>query len=178
MSAFFFGISIVLMFLSREGQHKSIKIFTKGMGDIVSVCLIIGICRGIYLTLDEGKINDTLLNSLSKLFEGVAKEVFALVMIFAFLILGFFIPSASGLATLSMPIFSPLADIVDVPRNLVVNAYMFSQRLLGLISPTSFVLIACQISGIPFNSWLRFSYPICLILLVYLIILILINSAL
>ena len=178
MSAFFFGISIVLMFLSREGQHKSIKIFTKGMGDIVSVCLIIGICRGIYLTLDEGKINDTLLNSLSKLFEGVAKEVFALVMIFAFLILGFFIPSASGLATLSMPIFSPLADIVNVPRNLVVNAYMFSQRLLGLISPTSLVLIACQISGIPFNSWLRFSYPICLILLVYLIILILINSAL
>ena len=128
MSAFFFGISIVLMFLSREGQHKSIKIFTKGMGDIVSVCLVIGICRGIYLTLDEGKINDTLLNSLSKLFEGVAKEVFALVMIFAFLILGFFIPSASGLATLSMPIFSPLADIVNVPRNLVVNAYMFSQR--------------------------------------------------
>ena len=98
-------------------------------------------------------------------------------MIFVFLVLGFFIPSSSGLATLSMPIFAPLADVVNVSRTLVINSFMFSQRLLGLISPTSLVLLACQISGIPFNSWIKFSYPITLILLVYLVVLILINSA-
>lgn len=178
MSALFFGIAVVLMLLSRESQEKAISFFTKGAGDIVSVCLIIGICRGIYFTLDEGMINDTILFGLSSLFEGISKEVFALIMLFVFMILAFFIPSSSGLATLSMPIFAPLADVVDVQRHLVINAFMFSQRLLGLISPTSLILILCQLSGIPFNKWVKFIYPFCLILLVYLIVLILINSAL
>ena len=119
-----------------------------------------------------------MLYGLSKLFEGVNKEVFALIMILVLLILGFFIPSSSGLATLSMPIFAPLADVVNVNRTLVINAFMFSQRWLGLISPTSLALIACQISGVPFNRWIKFIFPFCIIMLVYLIILILINSAL
>ena len=84
MGALFFGISIVLMILSRESQDKAISLFTKGAGDIVGVCLIIGICRGIYFTLDDGKINDSILYGLSKLFEGVPKEVFAIAMIFVF----------------------------------------------------------------------------------------------
>ena len=147
MSALFFGISILLMLLSGESQEKAISIFTKGAGDIVSVCLIIGICRGIYFTLEDGSINDSMLYGLSKLFGGVAKKSFALIMIFVFLILGFFIPSSSGLATLSIPIFSPLADVVNVKRYLVINSFMFSQRLVGLISPTSLVLIACNCLG-------------------------------
>ena len=178
MSALYLGISIILMILSGESQEKAIAFFTKGAGDIISVCLVIGICRGIFYTLDQGKINDTILFGLSSLFEGIPKEIFAIVMIFVFLILGFFIPSSSGLATLSMPIFSPLADVANVPRNLVINAFMFSQRLLGIISPTSLLLIGCQLSGIPFNIWVKFVFPFCLILLVYLLILILINSAL
>jgi len=178
MCALFFGISIILIILSGESQEKSISIFTKGAGDIIGVCFIIGICRGIYFTLEDGKINDSMLYGLSLLFEGVDKKIFAIIMIFVFLILGFFIPSSSGLATLSMPIFAPLADVVDVKRTLVINAFMFSQRLLGLISPTSLVLIACQLSGIPFNRWVKFIFPFCLIMLIYLIILILINSAL
>ena len=178
MSALFLGISIVLMILSGESQNKAISLFTKGAGDIVGVCLAIGICRGIYFTLDEGYINDTILNGLSKLFEGVPKAVFAMAMLFVYLILGFFIPSSSGLATLSMPIFAPLADVVDVPRYLVIHSFMFEQRLLGLISPTSLVLIACQISGVPFNRWVKFVWPLCIILQVYLLVLILINSAL
>ena len=178
MCALFFGISIILIILSGESQEKSISIFTKGAGDIIGVCFIIGICRGIYFTLEDGKINDSMLYGLSLLFEGVDKKIFAIIMIFVFLILGFFIPSSSGLATLSMPIFAPLADVVDVKRTLVINAFMFSQRLLGLISPTSLVLIACQLSGIPFNRWVKFIFPFCLIMLIYLIILILINSEL
>ena len=178
MSALFFGISIILMILSGESQENAISFFTKGAGDIISVCLVIGVCRGIYYTLDQGKINDSILYGLSSLFEGVPKEVFAIIMIFVFLILGFFIPSGSGLATLSMPIFSPLADVANVPRHLVINAYMFSQRLLGIISPTSLLLIACQLSGIPFNIWVKFVFPYCLIMLVYLLVLILINTTL
>ena len=178
MNALFFGISIILMILSGENEEKSISIFTKGAGDIIGVCFVIGICRGIYFTLEDGKINDSMLNGLSKLLDGVNKQLFAIIMIFIFLILGFFIPSSSGLATLSMPIFSPLTDVVNVSRTLVINAFMFSQRLLGLISPTSLVLIACQVSGVPFNRWVKFIFPFCAIMLIYLIILILINSAL
>ena len=165
------------MILSRESEDKAISLFTKGAGDIMGVCFIIGICRGIYFTLDEGKINDTIYG-LSKMFEGVPKAVFAMAMIFVFLILGFIISSGSGLATLSMPILAPLADVVNVPRYLVVNAFMFSQRLVAIISPTSYALMASQLTRVPYTRYVKFGWPLCLILQAYALVLILINSAL
>ena len=46
------------------------------------------------------------------------KNIFIILMLVIFIILGFFIPSSSGLAVLSIPIMAPLADTVGLPRML------------------------------------------------------------
>jgi hypothetical protein len=46
---------------------------------------------------------------------------------------------ASGLATVSMPIMAPLADFVNVPKDLVVTAYQSASGLMNLFIPTSAV---------------------------------------
>ena len=175
MSSLFILIGIILMFISRMGEEKSIKIFLSGVGDFCSIALIIGIAKGINNTLDLENISHTILFGLSYLLNGLSKIIFAVIMLFIFIIIGFVIQSTSGLAVLAMPIIAPLADQVNCSRNVVVNAYLFGQALISIIAPTGYILIILQIVGIPFNYWVKFSWPFMLILLVYLIILIIIN---
>ena len=40
-----------------------------------------------------------------------------------------------------MPVFSPLADIVNCPRKVAVNADMFGQNFISFVSPTGLTLI-------------------------------------
>jgi uncharacterized ion transporter superfamily protein YfcC len=172
MSSLFILIGIILMFISRMGEEKSIKTFLSGVGDFCSIALIIGIAKGINNTLDLENISHTILYGLSYLLNGLSKIIFAVIMLFMFIIIGFVIQSTSGLAVLAMPIIAPLADQVNCSRNVVVNAYLFGQALISIIAPTGYILIILQIVGIPFNYWVKFSWPFMLILLVYLIILI------
>ena len=175
MAAVFLGFSIILIVLLGRGEYKGIEVFVKGAGDFVGVSMIIGIARGINITLEEGKISDTLLNALSNGVSGFPKIIFAVLMLIIFMVLGTFISSSTGLAILAMPIFSPLADEVNLARKVVVNTYMFGQYYAGIVTPTGLVLIALQMVGIPYNYWIKFIWPYMIIFLVFLVILIIVD---
>ena len=177
MTSVFLVIGIILMLLLRKEEEEAIQVFTKGVGDFASVSLIIGLARGVNLTLENGLISDTILNSLADTLGDMNKVAFSIVMLFIFIILGFFIQSTSGLAVLTMPIFAPLADNVGVSRTLIVNAYMFAQNFIGFISPTGSLLIILQMTCVPFNLWIKFIWPYMIGLFIYILILIMINSA-
>ena len=176
MTGLYFVIAITLMFLSCLGEEKAIEVFTRGTGNFCGVALVIGIARGINLTLTEGNISDTILYSLSNSLGSLPKVIFAIIMIFIFLFLGIFVQSSSGLAVLSMPILAPIADQVGCSRAVVVNAFMFGQNLITMVAPTGMVLIVLQLIGIKFNYWTKFMWPMMAILFVYIIILIIINT--
>ena len=141
MATVFFILAVIFMFMLNKGEEIAIESFMKGAGEFVGVSMVIGIARGINLTLEQEKISDTILNSLSNLVDGLPKVAFIMIMFVIYIILGFFIQSTSGLAVLSMPPFAPLADKVHCSRAVVVNVYMFGQFLIGLIAPTGLILI-------------------------------------
>jgi len=176
MSAVFIVFGVVLMFLFGKGERKAIESFIKGAGDFAGVAIINGIARGINITLDEGKILDTIINSLSSAISGFPKIIFAILMLIVFIFLGIFIQSSTGLAVLSMPVFAPLADEVKCSRSVVVNAFMYGQYLIAFISPTGYILIILQIAKIGFNYWIKFILPFMIIMFVILIILITIST--
>ena len=175
MAGLFLGFGIIFIILSNKGENKALDIFIRGAGDFVGVTIIIGISAGINITLEEGKISDTILNSLSHAISGLHKIIFAIVMLIIFTILGIFISSASGLATLSMPILAPLGDGVGCERKVIVNAFMYGQHLSGLMTPTGIILIVLQMIGIPYNYWIKFIWPFMAICAVFLIALIIID---
>ncbi len=96
-------------------------------------------------------------------------------MFIIFIVIGIFIQSTSGLAVLAMPIMAPLADQVNCNRNVVVNAYLFGQALVSLMAPTGYILIVLRLVGIQYNYWIKFIWPLILILFIYLLILIILN---
>ena len=178
MTAVFAGFSIILMFILNKGEQKAIESFIKGAGDFIGVALIIGIARGINITLEEGKISDTILNSMTELISELPTVIFTIIMLILFILLGLLISSSSGLAILAMPVFAPLADKANCSRVVAVNAYMFGEFFSAIITPTGLVLIALQLVAIPYNYWIKFIWPFLVIYFFFLIVLIIINTLL
>lgn len=175
MASLFMVLGIILMFFYNQGEKKGLESFLRGAGDFVGVTLVIGIARGINLTLNEGKISDTILNKLSMAVEGLPALAFAVILFIIFILLGIFIQSSSGLAILSMPVFAPLADKVGLSRATVVNTYMFGQYLVSFVTPTGLILIMLSLVQIEYSYWIKFIWPFLIILFVFLTLFVMIS---
>ena len=175
MASIFMVLGIILMFFYNQGERKGLESFLRGAGDFIGVTLVIGIARGINLTLNEGKISDTILNKLSIAVEGLPAMAFAVILFIIFIFLGIFIQSSSGLAILSMPVFAPLADKVGLPRATVVNTYMFGEYLVSFVTPTGLILIMLSLVQIEYSYWVKFIWPFLVILFVFLILFVMIS---
>ncbi|WP_425449225.1 YfcC family protein [Dethiothermospora halolimnae] len=160
MTSLFLAVGLIICFISGMGEKKAVKHFVAGAADLMGVALTVGIARSVNLIMDKGLISDTILNSATDLVQGINGGVFAILMLFVFLVLGFFIPSSSGLAVLSMPIMAPLADTVGLPRDVIVSAYQYGQGLMAFITPTGLILVTLSMVDVTYDRWLKFIMPL------------------
>ena len=167
MTTVFFVGSILIGIIAKIKESKFIEIFIKGAGELLSVAIIIGIARGITIIMDDGMISDTMLYYASHITEGMNKGLFANVLFVLYGVLSFFIPSSSGMAVLTMPIMSPLADTVGVSRNTVVDCYQYGMGLFAFISPTGLILASIAIVKVGYDKWLKFIMPLVFILFLF-----------
>ena len=117
--------------------------------------------------MNEGLISDTILHFSSSLVEHVSGPIFIIILLIIFFFLGFIVPSSSGLAVLSMPIFAPLADTVGIPRFVIVTAYQFGQYAMLFLAPTGLVMATLQMLNMKYSHWLRFVWPVVVFVLVF-----------
>lgn len=160
MTALFLVVGIILGVISRMGEKNFVDKFVAGSADLVGVALVIGVARSINLVMENGMISDTILYHSSNMISGMNSSVFIIFMLIVFIGLGFFIPSSSGLAVLSMPIMAPLADSVGLPRETIVNAYMFGQGLISFITPTGLILATLAMVDVTYDKWIKFIMPL------------------
>ena len=166
MTTTFLVGAIAIGFVGKINESDFVDAFSKGAGDLLSVAFIIGIARGVSVLMDDGLISDTMLYHASTFTEGMNKGVFTNVMLIIYGGLSFFIPSSSGMAVLTMPIMSPLADTVGVGREVIVNTYLYGMGLFYLFNPTGLILASLAIVKVGFDKWLKFVMPLAVILLV------------
>ncbi|NNE54530.1 MAG: TIGR00366 family protein, partial [Flavobacteriales bacterium] len=75
--------------------------------------------------------------------------------------INFFIPSGSGQAAITMPIMTPLSDLLGIGRQTAVLAYQLGDGLFNLIIPTSGVTMGVlAIAGIPFAQWIKWIWKL------------------
>ena len=141
--------------------------FGSGASSLVPVALIIGLARGVNHVLTEGMISDTMLNAASNMVTGMSGPMFVICLLLIFFVLGFVVPSSSGLAVLSMPIFAPLADTVGIPRWIIVAAYQFGQYAMLYIAPTGLVMATLQMLDMKMSHWFKFVWPMMVFTLVF-----------
>ena len=111
--------------------------------------------------MNNGQITDTVLHWVENALGDTGERCSPIVMFVLFLPLSFLIPSSSGLATVAMPITSPLAGFVGVPESLVVTAYQSASGLMNLFIPTSAVVMGgLAIARVPYGTYLRWVWPL------------------
>jgi len=165
-AALFLLFAIVIGFVGRMGEAGISETFVNGARDMLGVALIIGVARGVSVIMTNGLIVDTVLFWAESILNDMGGVVFINITHLLYLPLGFLIPSSSGLATVTMPIMAPLADIANIDRSLVVTAYQSASGLLNLVNPTFAVVMGGLALGrVGYHKWLRFTAPLMLILL-------------
>ncbi|MDP4946037.1 MAG: YfcC family protein, partial [Alishewanella sp.] len=66
-------------------------------------------------------------------------------------------------AYVTMPLMVPLADLLEIPRQVAVLAYQFGDGFSNMIIPTNAILMGIiGIAGIPYGHWFRFCLPLIL----------------
>lgn len=167
MTVVFLIGAILIGVLARIDEYTFVDLFVKGASDLLGVAMIIGIARGITVLMEDGQISDTLLYYASNATNDMNKGVFINAMLYIYGGLSFFIPSSSGMAVLTMPILSPLADGVGIGREFIVNAYQYGMGLFAFINPTGLILASLAIVKVGYDKWLKFVMPLMFILLIF-----------
>jgi len=165
MTASFLLFSIIIGLVGRLSEADLTGSFIDGARDLLGVALIIGIARGITVIMNNGKITDTVLHWIEDALGGTGAVAFLIIMFLLFLPLSFLIPSTSGLATLAMPIMVPLASFLGVSAALVVTSYQSAAGVMNLVVPTSAVVMGgLAIARVPYGTYLRWVWPLLVLL--------------
>lgn len=157
LSGIFLVASIVVAVIDRMGEETYMDTFINGCKDLLSVAVIIGVARGVSIVMNDAMITDTILHFGESLLVNTSNVIFSISTYLIYLVLSFFVPSSSGLATLSMGIMAPLADFANVGREIVVIAYAAANSMLALVAPTCGLLMGVlAMTKTSYVTWMKF----------------------
>ncbi len=167
IATLFFAMGIFSGIAMSYNANKITKLFIEGSKDILSAALVVGLAGGILVILEDGKIIDTILHSVSQSMSGLGKVGSVSVMYVIQTFINVIIPSGSAKAALTMPVMAPFSDLVNVSRQATVMAFQFGDGFTNMITPTSGVLIgALGIAKIPYEKWVKWIIPFMAILII------------
>lgn len=167
IGALFMTMGLLSGIAVNHSANDIAKLFIEGAKDIFSAAFIVGLAGGIIIILDQGKIIDTVMYSLSQAMQELGRTGTMGAMYGIQTLLNIVIPSGSAKAALTMPIMAPFSDLVGISRQATVLAFQFGDGITNMITPTSGVLIGCLgIARIPYEKWFRWVWKFILLLVV------------
>jgi uncharacterized ion transporter superfamily protein YfcC len=165
MSAPFFGLAILAGFVGGLGHSGTADAFVAGARDMTFAGLLIGMARAIVLVLQDAQVVDTIVHGLFQPLGNLPLLASASGMVLAQALLHIPVSSVSGQAVLTMPILGPLADLLQMSRQVVVLAFQYGAGLVDMINPTNGALMAVlAAAGVRYEDWLAAAFRIWLLL--------------
>ena len=167
ISTLFFVMGLASGIANNKSPNTITKLFLDGVKDIASAALIVGLAGGIIIVLQEGKIIDTILHSVSQSMKTMGKVGSIGIMYLIQTFINIIIPSGSAKAALTMPIMAPFSDLIGISRQATVMAFQFGDGFTNMITPTSGVLIGVLgVAKIPYEKWVKWITPFMIILII------------
>lgn len=158
LSAGFLIAGVAAGLIGGLGLQGTTLAYLEGMQSLLPAAVLIGVARSISLVLADGKVIDTILQGLATPLGHASAWGAAGLMIVAQAIIHVFVPSVSGQAVLTMPVFVPLSDLLGISRQATVIAYQTGAGLAELLTPTNGALMAVLLAaGVPYQRWIRFA---------------------
>lgn len=158
LSAGFLVAGIIAGLWGGLGLEGTTLTYLDGMKSMLPAAMLVGVARSISIVLTDGHVIDTILQGLATPLAHTGFAAAALLMIPVQSVVHVFVPSVSGQAVLTMPVFIPLSDLLGVSRLVTVLAYQMGAGLTELLTPTNGAMMAVLLAaGVPYQRWLRFA---------------------
>ena len=157
LAMWFVIMSVIIGLVYQMKEQEIVSAFMNGAAEMVGVALVIGVSKGISVMMSTTGLDNYVLSSASSLLSGMSPIVFTIVAFIIYMVLSFFVPSTSGLAGLSMPIFGPLAVSLGFSSEVIISIFSAGSGLVNLVTPTSGVIMgALAIAKVDYASWVKF----------------------
>jgi uncharacterized ion transporter superfamily protein YfcC len=157
LSAYYIALSIVAAAAGGLAPSVAAEAFVGGMKKILMATMLIGVASAVAVVLEEGRILDSIVHSLTGLIGGDSPYTAVIGMFGSQLLLDFLIPSTSGQAAVSMPILGPLGQLTGVNPQTTVLAFLFGNGITNMLTPTSGTLLAYLATAqVGWVEWARF----------------------
>lgn len=142
ISAVFLAMGLLAGVIAGFSQDVIAQEFVAGIADFAFSAIVVGLARGILVIASDGMIIDTILNALATGLGGIPAVLFTMLLYAVENLLAILVPSSSGLAALTAPIFGPLTELMGLNPEAAVWALSMGSATMSLICPTSAILVA------------------------------------
>lgn len=142
ISAVFLAMGLLAGVIAGFSQDVIAQEFVAGIADFAFSAIVVGLARGILVIASDGMIIDTILNALATGLDGIPAVLFTTLLYAVENLLAILVPSSSGLAALTAPIFGPLTELMGLNPEAAVWALSMGSATMSLICPTSAILVA------------------------------------
>jgi uncharacterized ion transporter superfamily protein YfcC len=160
LSALFLVAGFAVGLVAGLGLRGTAVEFLKGMETMLAAALFVGVARAISVVFADGRIIDSVVYGLARPLEHLPRFVAAALMVPVHALIHIPVISNSGHAVLTMPIMAPVADVLELPRQVAVLAYQTGAGLMDMLAPTAGALLAMLLAAnVPYTRWLRFALP-------------------
>lgn len=164
ISAVFLAMGLISGFIARMGYWNMIKAFQQGISEIAAGAAIVGVAKAIVVVMEDAVIIDSVIHGLASAIAILPSSIAVLGMYLCQLLINFFVHSGSGQAALTMPIMTPIADILGVTRQTAVLAFQLGDGITNSLFPTSVALMTgLSIGKIKYDAWIRFIWKLILV---------------
>lgn len=142
ISAVFLAMGLLAGVIAGFSQDVIAQEFVAGIADFAFSAIVVGLARGILVIASDGMIIDTILNAIATGLGGIPAVLFTTLLYAVENLLAILVPSSSGLAALTAPIFGPLTELMGLNPEAAVWALSMGSATMSLICPTSAILVA------------------------------------
>jgi uncharacterized ion transporter superfamily protein YfcC len=166
MSALFFVVGFACGLIGKLGLNGTAAQFTVGFGEMIFAGVIVGLSRSVYLILEDSSVIDPLIFALFEPLEAIPSQLAAIGLFISQAIIHLAVPSTSGQAVLTIPLATPLVDLLGLSRQIVVLTYQYPAALMDLVIPNNGGMMAViAAAGIKYNHWISYIWKSWLLLM-------------
>lgn len=161
IGAVFVMVALISAFIGQLPVNRLCQAFTRGCCNVMTGALVIGMARSILVIIEAGAIIDTIIYALVSALNYLPKSITILGVFIVQSLFNFVVGSGSGKTLITMPILTPMADLLGITRQTFVFATVTGDGITNIFYPTSGTLMGCTgYAKIPYQKWVRYIIPI------------------
>jgi len=163
IAGLFLGLGILSGFLGGLRTDEISRSFVDGARDMINAALIIGCARAILVVATDGRILDTALYAMSRAIAGLHPVLSAQLMFLSQCVVNFFVHPGTAQAALTMPIMSPLGELVGLTRQTSVFAFQLAEYINPILPTSGVTMGILGLARLRWEKWARWLVPLVVI---------------